>query len=343
MKKGIMAISLILVALLSMMPLLAQGASDSGSASGAMDKITIAYHPHITGLGAVLEAEENGYFDEENLDVEFVQFTSGASELAAMASGDIDLGYLGVGAHVFAPQGRCVILSMDSTDLSAEILVRADSGIESFEDLKGKTIAISAGTTSEMMVSMALDKYGMDKSDVSLVNMDNSGKIPAFVSGRIDAMAAESPFTDEVRSELGADNVVTLVSSFDFLPEKVFPQSWVATTVFVEKNPDIVLRFMRAYLKGIDDRYSHIEETTQKVADYIHTDYDIAYQVVGRTNFIDTAEMKKLAEDGTTYRYYDGLTDLFIEAGLLDPQYDIPAEEYVDLSFMLQALEDIGK
>ena len=342
MRNAIRIAAAVLAVLIAAMPLMAQGAQE-GAASGKADKITIAYHPHITGLGAVLEAEQNGYFDEENLDVEFVQFTNGASELAAMASGDIDLGYLGVGAHVFAPQGRCVILSMDSTDLSAEVLVRADSGIKTFEDLKGKTIAISAGTTSEMMVSMALDKFGMEKSDVTLVNMDNSGKIPAFVSGRIDAMAAESPFTDEVRTELGAENVVTLVSSFDFLPEKVFPQSWVATTAFVEKNPDIVLRFMRAYLKGIDDRYSHIEETTQKVADYIHTDYETAYQVVGRTNFIDTAEMKELAEDGTTYQYYDGLTDLFIEAGLLDPKFDIPAQEYVDLSFLIQALEDIGR
>ena len=48
-------------------------------------------------------AIDNGYFDEEGLEVELVQFTSGATELAAMASGQINIGYLGVGAHVFAP------------------------------------------------------------------------------------------------------------------------------------------------------------------------------------------------------------------------------------------------
>ena len=120
MRNAIRIAAAVLAVLIAAMPLMAQGAQE-GAASGKADKITIAYHPHITGLGAVLEAEQNGYFDEENLDVEFVQFTNGASELAAMASGDIDLGYLGVGAHVFAPQGRCVILSMDSTDLSAHV------------------------------------------------------------------------------------------------------------------------------------------------------------------------------------------------------------------------------
>ena len=210
------------------------------------------------------------------------------------------------------------------------------------DDYGGEAGLVSKNSTTKVQVLFVATSETA-RGPYTLVNMDNSGKIPAFVSGRIEAMAAESPFTDEVRTELGAENVVTLVSSFDFLPEKVFPQSWVATTAFVEKNPDIVLRFMRAYLKGIDDRYSHIEETTQKVADYIHTDYETAYQVVGRTNFIDTAEMKELAEDGTTYQYYDGLTDLFIEAGLLDPKFDIPAQEYVDLSFLIQALEDIGR
>ena len=67
-------------------------------------KIKVAYHPHITGVGGILNAIDNGYFEEENLELELVQFTSGATELAAMASGDIDIGYLGGGALVFAPQ-----------------------------------------------------------------------------------------------------------------------------------------------------------------------------------------------------------------------------------------------
>ena len=49
-------------------------------------KITVAYHPHITGVGGLLNAIDDGYFEAENLEIELVQFTSGATELAAMAS-----------------------------------------------------------------------------------------------------------------------------------------------------------------------------------------------------------------------------------------------------------------
>lgn len=170
-----------------------------------------------------LNAIDNGYFDEEGLEVELVQFTSGATELAAMASGQINIGYLGVGAHVFAPQGQCAILALNSTDMSGEILVRADSGIKTMTDLKGKNIGISAGTTSELVLSMALKLNDMQKSDVTMINMDASGKVTAFMSGQIDAISIEAPYTDQIRADLGEENVLTISGSKDFLPEAVSP------------------------------------------------------------------------------------------------------------------------
>ena len=184
-------------------------------------KIKVAYHPHIVGVGGILNAIDQGYFEEENLEVELVQFTSGATELAAMSSGDIDIGYLGVGAHVFAPQGQCAVLALDSTDFSGEIMVKADSGIQSMADLKGKNVAISAGTTSELVLSMALKLNDMEKTDVNMINMDASGKVTAFMSGQIDAISIEVPYTDQIRKDLGEENVVTISGSKDFLKDIV--------------------------------------------------------------------------------------------------------------------------
>lgn len=305
-------------------------------------KIKIAYHPHITGVGGILNAIDNGYFEDENLEVELVQFTSGATELAAMASGDIDIGYLGVGAHVFAPQGQCAILTLDSTDLSGEIMVKADSGIQSMKDLKGKNVAISAGTTSELVLSMALKLNDMDKTDVNMINMDASGKVTAFMTGQIDAISIEAPYTDQIRKEMGEDKVVTISGSKDFLPDAVFTNSWVTTNKFLEKNEDVVVRFMKAWLKGTQDRYDNMEETVQKVADYINTDYDTAYLVVEKTNWLSDKELKKLAEEGTMLTWYDTIKNMFLDAGLLDPQYDVPPEDYVKLQYLEQAMQEIG-
>lgn len=305
-------------------------------------KITIAYHPHITGVGGILNAIDNGYFEEQNLEVELVQFTSGATELAAMASGEIDLGYLGVGAHVFAPQGQCAILALDSTDLSGEIMVRKDSGYASLSDLKGKNVAISAGTTSELVLSMALKLAGMEKSDVNMINMDASGKVTAFMTGQIDAISIEAPYTDQIRKEMGEENVVTINGSRDFLPEAVFTNSWVTTNKFLEKNEEVVVRFLKAWLKGTEDRYNSMEETVRKVADYINTDYDTAYLVVEKTNWLNQQDMKKLMEEGAMLQWYDTIKTMFLDAGLLDAQYDVAPENYVKLHYLEQAMKEIG-
>jgi NitT/TauT family transport system substrate-binding protein len=312
------------------------------SSSESRVKITVAYHPHITGVGGILNAIDNGYFEQENLELNLVQFTSGATELAAMASGDIDIGYLGVGAHVFAPQGQCEILALDSTDLSGEIMTRADSAIKSMQDLKGRNVAISAGTTSELVLSMALKLKGMQKGDVNMVNMDAAGKVTAFMTGKIDAISIEAPYTDQIRKEMGSDRVITLSSSRDFLPNAVFTNSWVTTKKYLDKNPAAVIRFLKAWLRGTEDRYNNMEATVRKVAKYINTNYDTAYLVVEKTNWLNNKQLKELFTNGTALQWYGTAKDMFLDAGLLDKKFDIPAGNFVKPDYLLKAMEELG-
>ena len=137
--------------------------------------------------------------------------------------------------------------------------------------------------------------------------------------------------------------MVTLASSQDFLPDAVFTNSWVTTQNFLEGNEDVVVRFLRAWLKGTQDRYDNMDETVQKVADYINTDYDTAHLVAEKTNWITNSELKTYAEDGSLYKWYDTVRDMFVDANLLDAQYaEVPAEDYVKLDYLLQAMEDNG-
>lgn len=306
------------------------------------EKLTIAYHPHIVGVGGILNAVDNGYFDREQLDVELIQFTNGAMELAAMASGQIDIGYIGVGAHVFAPQGQCKILALDSTDISGEILVRADSGIKTMQDLKGKNVAISAGTTSDLILTMALRLAGMQPTDVSRINMEASGKVTAFMTGRIDAISIEAPYTDQIRRDMGADKVFTVSGSADFLPDAVFTNSWVTTSKFLERRPDLVHRFLKAWVSGTQDRYDNMDATVEKVAKFINMDAATVKLVAEKTNFLGTDEMKTIFSDGTVLRWYNTGKEMFLEAKLLDPRFDVPPEDFVKTEYLLKAIEELG-
>ncbi len=324
--------------------LASRGAFGAGRCEAAADKdvVTVAYMPNINSLGGIINAMDKGYFAEENIKVNLVQFTSGASELAAMASGQINIAYIGLGGHVFAPQGQCYVIALDSTDTSDEIMARANSGIKRFKDLKGKTVAFAAGTTSDLLLSLALDFNGMKRSDVHAVNMDASGKVTAFMAGKIDAVATESPFTDQIRKELGASNIVTIASADDFSSKIAFTDSWVVSPSYLKEHPDVVVRFLKAWARGSEYRYNNMDATVARVAEYIHQDYDTAHLLVAKTHWLSAPDMRRIFTDGTAMTWYGNIAKMFVDAGLLDKKYDVPAQSFVKPEYLLKALDELG-
>lgn len=323
--------------------LFVMGCSDNKQENGLnnneKDSIRVAYHPHLVGLGALIAAEEKGYFEDENLDIDLVEFTAGSTELQAMSSGDIDIGYLGVGAHVFAPQGEANILTIDSTDISSEIMVKADSGIKTPKDLNGKTVAISSGTTSDLALSLALKQNDLDEKDVEKVDMDASAKVTSFMSGKVEAVAMESPYTDQVRDDLGKDEVTTIQSSEDFLPEAVFTNSWAVTPEYLENNEDIIVRFLTALFRGIDYRYNNMDDTIDMVAEYLDEEPSVIGELEDKTNWLSLDEIEKEISNETVNEWYDIMIDMFVDADLLDEEHDTSSEEYFKPEYAKEALE----
>lgn len=299
--------------------------------------LRLAYHPHVCGYGAVLAAEKLGYFADENITVEFVQFTAGAPELAAMASGDVDLGYLGLGAHVFAPKGQCIYLCMDSFEMAAEVMTTPESKITKLEDIKGKTFGCTAGTTSELFMLLAIQRAGLQKEDVNIVNMDASGLVAAFVSGQVDGISTFAPYTDEIRTQVA--DAVTIQSSYDFVDQVVTCNSWVANPKFIAENEDAVVRFMKAYLRGCQYRAENPEEVCKWVAEDLGIDYEVAASVLDKTEFFTIDTTFERITSGQVLAWYQGVLDLFTSSGQLDKAVD--AADYFDEYYVLEAIKEL--
>jgi NitT/TauT family transport system substrate-binding protein len=302
--------------------------------------IKVAYHPHIAGGGTVLIAQEKGYFEDENLDVQLVQFTSGPPELAAMASGDIDIGYLGVGAHVFAAKGQCKLLVMDSTDISCLIIATKKSKIKSLKGLYGKTIAVPKGTTADMLFGLACKKAHLDVSRIKVVNMDVAGLVAAFVADKIDAAAIWDPFVNEIKKVKGQDNVVQLLCAKDFIPKAVFPQSWVATPKFLANNREATIRFMKAWIRANEYRYNHMDECVKITAKYLHQDEATTGVLVNGTKWLNTKTLKKMYNNGTALKWYGIEEQIFVDNKKLDRF--VPPENFVDPQYFKAALKKLG-
>ena len=137
--------------------------STGGSASTASDApeyeratVRVAYMPNMGSGSSLITGIEMGYFDEVGLDVELTQFQGGPAEIAAMASGDIDIAQIGHGAHALCIEGQAKIFALDLLGISDEVLANTERGIETVADLKGKTIASTAGTSAEIVLDLVL-------------------------------------------------------------------------------------------------------------------------------------------------------------------------------------------
>ena len=81
-------------------------------AAAVAETLNVAYMPNYGSLWAVETAINKGYFEEEGLTLNLVEFADGPTIIAAMESGSIDVGYIGQGAHKLCINGRASIFAL---------------------------------------------------------------------------------------------------------------------------------------------------------------------------------------------------------------------------------------
>lgn len=298
--------------------------------------LRVAYMPNMGSASLLTTAREKGYFDEMGLKVNMVEFQGGPAEIAAMASGDIEIAQIGHGAHALCAEGEAVIFEIDSTSLADAVIGNKDKGVNSITDLKGKKVAVTSGTSAEIILDLALESKGMKPSDLEIVEMDANGIVSAMVSGKVDACAAWSPGTVTIANALG-DKAVWLATNQDYVNEVTFPSSFITTQKYADKNHDILVRFARALQKAADYRAGHIKEVAKYVAKQCEVDESVMLATVGEGNWLTGEFIGKGLKDGTIKKYYENQQKVFIDSGRLTKPVDV--DQYVLFDVMQEAYD----
>ena len=297
--------------------------------------LRVAYMPNMGSNSLLATALNMGYFEEMGLNVTLTEFQGGPAEIAAMASGDIDISQIGHGAHALCIEGQAKIFHLDCTSLADAVVANTDKGISSIADLKGKTIAVSSRTSAEIILNLALASAGLTQDDVTLVEMDANGMVSAMVSGGVDACATWSPSTMTIANALG-DKALTLATNNDYVDQVTFPSSFITTEKFANENHDVLVRFSRALLMAQDYRADNIEEVAKWVAKQCKADEQTMLDCVGEGNWLTGEFVAAGLEDGTVKSYYENQQKVFIDAGRITEE--VPVEDYVMFDVMEEAV-----
>lgn len=309
------------------------GCRDGKATEG--EKIRVAYHSNFGGSSAVSAAVDMHYFEEEGLDVELLEFSSGPPSIAVLEAGDVDISFLGHGAFDYVLEGKVQVIAVDSLSNAEEIMTRKDTGIREPEDLMGKTVATSFGTSSENFLRAALSSYGIPLEDVDIVNMDIAGAAMALVRGKVDAAVLWAPYTNEVRQYLG-DEAVTVVNCMDFRDVLALPMSWVAKEEVIDSRRDTIVKFVRALYRGMDYRNQNLEQTTKLVASRLGMETSLIEPDVNTAVWFDSAQAAAYSRDGSFENWYQELGNFINE----ELQLESPSqpEEYLRLDIMEEAV-----
>ena len=296
--------------------------------------INVGYMPNYGGLWSLMTAKEKGFFEEEGLNVTLTQFEDGPTIIAAMENGSVNFGYIGQGAHKLCVQGNATIIALSHIS-NGDALI-GGPGISTVEDLKGKTVAYSSGTSSEDILRNALAAHNMTMDDIQAMDMDAPSIVTAMMSGGVDACATWSPNSLTILE--GMEGTTKLADNMTFSDTTVSLASWIATPKYLEENRDVTVRFVRALMKAMDYAADgNYEEVAQWCATQAALDYDTMYNQRGDADWLTGKEVVDGVADGTVKGYYELQQKNLLDGGSITEEDACPVEDYVASDLMTEA------
>ncbi|GHD57989.1 taurine ABC transporter substrate-binding protein [Jeongeupia chitinilytica] len=214
------------------------------------DEVTVAYQTTVEP--AKVAQADGAYEKATGSKINWRKFESGAEVITAIASGDVQVGYVG-SSPLAAAASRS--LPVQTFLIAAQIgsaealVVRNGAGISKPADLAGKKIAVPFVSTTHYSLLAALKHWKIDPSKVQIVNLRPSEITAAWQRGDIDAAYVWDPALGKAK-----ENGKVLVTSTDVAKwgAPTF-DAWIVRKDFAEKNPKFVEQFARVTLKAYAD------------------------------------------------------------------------------------------
>ncbi|MGW1541585.1 ABC transporter substrate-binding protein [Streptomyces sp. NPDC002309] len=220
------------------------------------DEVRIGYFPNLTHATALVGVQE-GLLQKElgGTRIKASTFNAGPSEIEALNSGSIDIGWIGPSPSIngFTKSGgKNLRIISGSASGGVKLVVNPDK-IKTLDDLKGKKIATpQLGNTQDVAFLNWIAEKGWKVDaqsgggDVSVVRTDNKITPDAYKSGSVDGAWVPEP----TASKLVSEGAKVLLDESDLWPDKKFViTNIIVSQSFLKEHPDVVEAVLRGSVK----------------------------------------------------------------------------------------------
>jgi len=268
----------------------------------AQETVRIAYQTVVEP--AKVAQAEGRYEKATGRPIEWRKFESGAEVITAVASGDIQIGYVGSSPLAAAASRE---LPVETFLIAAEIgsaealVVRNGANIAKAADLVGKKVAVPFVSTTHYSLLAALKHWGVDAKKVDIVNLRPTEIAAAWQRGDIDAAYVWDPALGQIKA---GGKVLVDSSQVAKWGAPTF-DAWIVRKDFAQKNPDVVAAFARvtgeayaAYRKD-PKAFAGNADNLDKIARLTGAKKEEVAELLAGSRFPTLAEQAALLSGGT--------------------------------------------
>ncbi|MBI2369754.1 MAG: ABC transporter substrate-binding protein [Deltaproteobacteria bacterium] len=296
---------------------------------------------------AIHLAQDRGYFREQGLAPEFIDFKTSGDALPALATGEVDLYIGGWSAGTFNAFARGIQMKFVASrtcemrgNRRKPLMARKDlfdsGAIRSLADLRGKPVGSlpGKGNTLTYQLHLMLRSAGLDLKDVEVVGLPLPDMVAAMKNRRVAATFTFEPIATRIE-QLGLG--VRLTTLGDISP------GYMAAAItygdaFIRQKPELGRRFLLAYLRGVRDYADamHKRKGRREVIEIL-----VRHQPIKDLALYEKIEWEPADPNGrVNRRSLEEEMRWYVQQGLA--QRVVPLDDIVDDRFVEHAQRELG-
>ena len=310
------------------LPVTALAKKKDSTKDKTLSKVTLNEVAHSIFYAPQYVAIEEGYFEEEGLDLTLVTGFGADKVLTALISGEADIGFMGAEASIYAYQEGATDPAVNFAQLTQRagnfLVARKEMPDFTWDDLKGKKVLGGRkGGMPEMVFEYILKNNGLDpETDLTIDQSIDFGSTAAAFTGdtSADFTVEFEPSATLLEQEGTGYVVASLGTDSGYVPYT----SYSAKASFLEDHPKTIQKFTNALQKGMDYVSTHSPEEIATVIapQFPETDLATVTAIVTRYYQQDTWKDNLIFNEES----FQLLQDILQDAGELSRR-----TEYTDL------------
>jgi NitT/TauT family transport system substrate-binding protein len=252
---------------------------------------------------------DEGFFEEEGLDVKAEILQNAAAGVPALLNGELQfLESAAVPTIGAVSQGAPIVVVGNETTLNdaQAVLVTRPDGPKNIADLTGKSVAVNALKAFHQLADQAaIDAAGGDSTKTKFIELPFSDMIGALQSGRVDAITLGEPLSTIAQGQ----GLRVLGYPHEALPSASAAGWQLASREYAEKNEDVVERFQRALAKSVTFASENPDRTLEVIPSYLDVPSEVLEKAV-YPDYVPEVSLEAAAELGALMQDYSYVSEV---------------------------------